>query len=147
MKIIAIASIGGHWTELLRLKPAFENNDLIFVSTNASYAQTVNGHTFYSVPDANRWNKMQVLKMAVAVYKIIRKEKPDVVISTGAAPGLLGIIAAKSMGAKTIWVDSIANAEKLSLSGRLASHIASRTYTQWPHLATASILYNGNVLA
>ena len=90
---------------------------------------------------------MQVLKMAVQVFKILRREKPDVVISTGAAPGLLGIIAGRSVGAKTVWIDSIANVERLSLSGKLAARVANRTYTQWPHLATEKILYNGNVLA
>lgn len=147
MKVIAIASAGGHWIQLLRLKPAFESDELIFISTEHSFAETVKGHRFYTVPDANRWNKMQVLKMAVQVFKILRNEKPDVVISTGAAPGLLGMIAGKTIGAKTIWIDSIANVERLSLSGKLAARVASRTYTQWPQLATGKILYHGNVLA
>lgn len=146
MKVIAIASAGGHWIQLLRLKPAYEASELIFVSTEKNFAETVKGHRFYAVPDANRWNKMQVLKMAVQVFKIMRREKPDVVISTGAAPGLLGMIAGRTVGAKTIWIDSIANVERLSLSGKLASRIASRTYTQWPQLATKNIIYNGNVL-
>lgn len=144
---MAIASAGGHWIQLLRLKPAYQSDQLIFISTEQSFAETVKEHKFYTVPDANRWNKMLVLKMAIRVFKLIRSEKPDVVISTGAAPGLLGIIAGKIIGAKTIWVDSIANVEQLSLSGKLASRVASRTYTQWPHLATGAILYNGNVLA
>lgn len=147
MKVIAIASAGGHWIQLLRLKPAFESDELIFISTEHSFAETVKGHRFYTVPDANRWNKMQVLKMAVQVFKILRNEKPDVVISTGAAPGLLGMIAGKTIGAKTIWIDSIANVERLSLSGKLAARVASRTYTQWPQLATGKIFYHGNVLA
>jgi UDP-N-acetylglucosamine:LPS N-acetylglucosamine transferase len=146
MKTIAIASAGGHWIQLLRLKPAFESEELIFVSTDPAFAETVKGHRFYDVPDANRWNKMQVLKMAVQVFRIMRREKPDVVISTGAAPGLLGMIAGRAVGAKTVWIDSIANVERLSLSGKLASHVASRTFTQWPHLATATVFYNGNVL-
>jgi hypothetical protein len=45
-----------------------------------------------------------------------------------------------------VWIDSIANVEQLSLSGKLAARVAGRTYTQWPHLATGAILYNGNVL-
>ena len=147
MKVIAIASAGGHWIQLLRLKPAYENSELIFVSTEQNFSETVKGFKFYAVPDANRWNKMQVLKMAVQVFKILLREKPDLVISTGAAPGLLGIIAGRTVGAKTVWIDSIANVERLSLSGKLAARVANRTYTQWPHLATEKILYNGNVLA
>ena len=147
MKVVAIASAGGHWIQLLRLKPAYEQSELIFISTEQSFAETVQGYKYYTVPDANRWNKLQVLKMALQVYKIIRREKPDVVISTGAAPGLLGLLAGRTIGAKTIWIDSIANVERLSLSGKLATRVANRIYTQWPHLATGKVLYNGNVLA
>jgi UDP-N-acetylglucosamine:LPS N-acetylglucosamine transferase len=146
MKTIAIASAGGHWIQLLRLKPAIETDELIFVSTDAAFAETVKGHRFYAVPDANRWNKMQVLKMAIQVFRIMRREKPDVVLSTGAAPGLLGMIAGRAVGAKTVWIDSIANVDRLSLSGKLAARVASRTFTQWPHLATPTVFYNGNVL-
>jgi hypothetical protein len=80
MKTIAIASAGGHWIQILRLMPAYESKELIFVSTDQNFAETVKGYPFYAVPDANRWNKMQVLKMAAQVFKIMRKEKPDVVI-------------------------------------------------------------------
>ena len=60
---------------------------------------------------------------------------PDVVVSTGAAPGYAAIRFAGWIGAKTIWVDSIANVEELSLSGRMAGRIADLWLTQWEHLA------------
>jgi UDP-N-acetylglucosamine:LPS N-acetylglucosamine transferase len=77
--------------------------------------------------------------------KTIRKEKPEAIITTGAAPGLVYLLAGKLLGRKTIWIDSIANAEHLSASGRMASRFASRTYTQWENLATGKIQYAGNV--
>jgi UDP-N-acetylglucosamine:LPS N-acetylglucosamine transferase len=75
------------------------------------------------------------------------RTRPDVVISTGAAPGLFGILFGRLVGARTIWIDSIANAEKLSLSGRIASRIAHIALTQWPHLAaTRRPSYRGSIL-
>ena len=59
----------------------------------------------------------------------------DVVISTGAAPGLLCLPAARLIGARTLWIDSIANGERLSLSGRIARRLAHECLTQWEHLA------------
>jgi UDP-N-acetylglucosamine:LPS N-acetylglucosamine transferase len=69
-----------------------------------------------------------------------------VIVTTGAAPGLFGIFIGKVLGVKTIWIDSIANVEKLSLSGKIASRMADRVYTQWEHLATPKIIYAGNIL-
>ena len=57
-------------------------------------------------------------------------------VSTGAAPGLVALALAKLMlGSRTIWIDSIANSERLSLSGRLARPVADAWLTQWAHLA------------
>ncbi|MGN6435071.1 MAG: oligosaccharide biosynthesis protein Alg14 [Agriterribacter sp.] len=147
MKVLAIASIGGHWIQLLRLKPAFEGADLEFMSTKKSFASMVPGHVFHTVPDANRWNKFKLMQSFWFVAKTIRKTKPDVIITTGAAPGLMGIIAGKILGIKTIWIDSIANVEKISLSGRIAMKFADVAYTQWPNLANSKIIYSGNVLS
>jgi len=146
-KVLAIASIGGHWIQLLRLMPAFEDQDVTFVSTMPSFADTVVNHKFYTVPDANRTNKLHLLQCALSISWIIFfKVRPKVIITTGAAPGLIALAIGKIIGAKTIWVDSIANADKLSMSGQIALKIADRVYTQWNHLATSHIVYSGNVL-
>jgi UDP-N-acetylglucosamine:LPS N-acetylglucosamine transferase len=147
MKVIAIASVGGHWVELQRLMPAFSGMEVVFVSTRASLASTVAGKKFYSIPDANRWNKFRLFVVLFKVFKIIYKEKPDAVISTGAAPGLMGLAVGKMLGKKTIWVDTIASATRLSLSGRIARKFAGRIYTQWPDLAGDNIIFAGNILS
>jgi UDP-N-acetylglucosamine:LPS N-acetylglucosamine transferase len=147
MKVVAIASVGGHWVELLRLMPAFAGMELVFVSTRASLAATVAENKFYTIPDANRWNKFRLVVVFLKVFKIIYNEKPGAVISTGAAPGLMGLAVAKILGIKTIWVDTIASAGKLSMSGRIARKFADRIYTQWPNLAADNIIYAGNVLS
>jgi UDP-N-acetylglucosamine:LPS N-acetylglucosamine transferase len=64
------------------------------------------------------------------------KERPDVVITTGSAPALISVILAKYLfRAHTIWIDSIANAERLSTSGKTAGRFADIWLTQWPQLA------------
>ena len=73
--------------------------------------------------------------------------RPNIVISTGAAHGYLAIRFAKIVGAKTMFIDSIANAEQLSLSGELAVSHADVMLTQWPELSDGSaIQYYGSVL-
>ena len=97
-------------------------------------AREVAPDRFLLVPDASRWNKLRLLWSAVRVALVLLRVRPDVVISTGAAPGFFAISLARLVGARTVWVDSIANAEELSLSGQKASRIATLTLTQWPEL-------------
>lgn len=147
MKILAVASEGGHWIQLLRLQSAFREAEVVFVSTHKAYSSNKSNHKFYSVIDANRWNKLKLIKMANQVRVIIKKEKPDYVISTGAAPGLAAIFWGKMSGSKTIWIDSIANVERISMSGRLIKPFTNLHLTQWPHLANGKTLYKGTVIS
>lgn len=146
VNVFAIASIGGHWVQLLRLMPLFNMNDVSFVSTKPSLKETVEGHKYFLVPDANRNNKTDLIKCCLSIGAKIVVSRPKVIVTTGAAPGLFGIFIGKILGVKTIWIDSIANVEKLSLSGKIASKIADRVYTQWEHLATPKIIFAGNIL-
>lgn len=132
---MAIASEGGHWIQLQRLMPAFEDCETIFVSTKEGYRKMVPDSKFYAVKDANRWTKMDLMKMTLQIAMVVFKVRPDFIISTGAAPGIIGICFGKLVGSKSIWIDSIANAEKLSMSGKLAKYVSSMHLTQWEHLA------------
>lgn len=134
-KVLAVASKGGHWEELMVLGPAFEGQNVIFASTDPSLSDDVPGQSFALLAD---YNQNEPLKLAAGLFEtraLLRRLRPDCVISTGAAPGLLCLIWGRLLGARTIWVDSIANGEELSLSGRLACRISHTVLTQWEHLA------------
>lgn len=135
-KIMLVSSSGGHWVQLNRILPAFENCEKIFVTTEPKYRSVVGSNRFLLVPDASRWNKLRVLWLAIIILKHILVVRPDVVISTGAAPGFFAIFWGKKLGAKTIWLDSIANIDELSMSGRMAKKYADLWLTQWEHLAS-----------
>lgn len=146
MTILAIASCGGHWIQLLRLMPLLKDYSTTFISTKVNLGCTVDGYRVYTVPDANKNDKINLFKCTIAIVWFVLLVRPRVIITTGAAPGLIGIFVGKIFGAKTIWIDSIANVEKLSLSGNLALKFADRVYTQWAHLATSKVIFNGSVL-
>ena len=98
---------------------------------------------FYTVRDASRWNKLALAASALKVLYVVARERPDVVVSTGAAPGYLALRFAKLIGAQTAWVDSVANVEEMSLSGQMASTKADLCLTQWPHLSGGRVGYRG----
>ena len=135
-KVLAVASGGGHWTQLLRLRPAFEGADVLYVSTMPGHADFVPGERYSTVPAASRWEKMQAARCIVAVFWLLARERPDVVVSVGALPGVFAVMFGKVVfRSRTLWIDSIANAEELSMSGRLAGRYADVWLTQWEHLA------------
>lgn len=134
-RILAVASGGGHWVQLLRMTSAFAGQQLIFASTIPSLRTEVPQSPFYTIPDANRRRPIALLRLIVKTLWIMIKQRPDVVISTGAAPGYICLLFGKCIGAQTIWVDSIANVERLSMSGKMAGKVADLWLTQWPQLA------------
>jgi UDP-N-acetylglucosamine:LPS N-acetylglucosamine transferase len=133
-KVLAVASGGGHWVQLLRLRPALVGLEVVYAGGHLADSGEVQGHRFYRICDATRWTKLRLILSAFQLVCIICWERPDVVISTGAAPGYIAIRIAKLVRAKTIWLDSIANVERLSLSGALVGPHADLWLTQWPHL-------------
>lgn len=134
-RVLAVASGGGHWIQLLRLRSALEGYDVAFATTLAGYRDDVGAHRFHVFPDASRSDRLRFARMAASIALLLLRERPDVIVSTGAAPGLLALALGQRLGARTIWLDSIANAEELSLSGRMAARHADLWLTQWPHLA------------
>jgi hypothetical protein len=144
--VLAIASIGGHWIELQRLTPLFRDHDVTYISNKDFINNKIDGNNYFKVPDANKDQKFNLIKCFCMVFLRIAVLRPGVIITTGAAPGLMGIVIGRIFGAKTIWIDSVANVDKLSLSGRIAVKIADRVYTQWSHLSTPKVVYRGNLL-
>jgi len=137
-RILAISSGGGHWLQLQRMRTCFEGHDIAYATVHASARADVPGARFYALRDASRWNKLGLVVLAWQTLRVVLRERPEVVVTTGAAPGLLGLACARLVGARTLWIDSIANADKLSLSGRLAGRFADLWLTQWPHLERPS---------
>lgn len=142
--VLAVASTGGHWVQLLRMRPAWAGCNVHYVTTVEGFRDHVYADAqergqpqpgYHVLPDANRWQKFRLVLLMVAVTALLLKLRPDVVVSTGAAPGYFALRIARLLGAKTIWIDSIANAEQLSLSGQRIGRFADVWLTQWEELA------------
>lgn len=138
--VLAVASKGGHWRQLMAMSAAFERYDVKFASTSPEL-----GH--YTLSECSRSHWWRGIVTIVQLIFVMVRLRPDVVVSTGALPGFLALCVARVFGARTVWVDSIANAEEMSLSGRLSKPIAELWLTQWPGVsARTGATYAGAVL-
>lgn len=134
-KVLAVASAGGHWHQMMQISPAFDGADLTYASTDADLKEAYSLDKMIALRDYNSKDPVGLLRGLFETLRIVMRLRPDVVISTGAAPGLLCLLWGRLLGAKTIWIDSIANSAELSLSGRLALRFCHIVVTQWQHLA------------
>jgi UDP-N-acetylglucosamine:LPS N-acetylglucosamine transferase len=141
---MVVASAGGHWVQLMRMRKAWDGLKVVYVSTDAGLADIVaetsrrEGNpqpVFAPVTDANLSDKVRLVRQLLQVLATVLRYRPEVIITTGAAPGYFALRFGKLVGARTIWIDSMANAETLSKSGKEVRKYADLWLTQWEHLA------------
>lgn len=140
-RVMAVSSSGGHWIELLRVAPAWAGCQVLYVTTNPLLRADLDridigdgpAPRFAAVPDASQWNKLQLLRLAARVGWLVASFRPQAVVSTGSAPGYFACRFAKLFKANTVWLESIANVDELSTSGRIVEPYADLWLTQWPH--------------
>lgn len=134
-RVLCISSSGGHWQQLMTFAPAWQGFEAHYACTSPDVGSVFGITDLLHVPDCNRDMLAQLLRSIPAYVRTFRAVRPDAVVTTGALPGLFFIVLARLSGAKAIWIESIANSEKLSLSGVIASHFATSFFVQAAHLA------------
>ncbi len=136
MKICLVASAGGHLSQLLKIVQAVEGYEAFVITTSDAVRKNLTQFgRVHVVGECNRQHGLRVVKVFWACWRILRCERPDVVVSTGAAAGCMCCFLGKLRGAKIVWVDSITNVDRLSLSGWLVRYIADLFVVQWADLA------------
>ena len=136
LHICLVASAGGHLTELLRLSEVWMCHDVFVITTAEEVRSKMQPYgRVYVTKECNRFQFWRLLEVLVGSIRLIFLEKPDIILSTGAAPGCITCFVGKLMGAKVIWLDSITNVERISLSGWLVRFIADLFLVQWFALA------------
>lgn len=149
IRICLVASAGGHMTQLLKLKDSWRGHEIFSVTTSAVIKEKLTEFgKVYIVDQCNRRQPLLIIKLILDSIKILLRQKPNIVISTGAAAGCVICLLAKIAGAKVIWIDSITNVESLSLSGKIVRYIADLFLVQWPQLAEKyrNVEYQGAVI-
>ena len=128
------------------LREAFDGVPVVYAST-VPRAGEANGLTNYRVvPEANRHSGWKIIRLAWFTLRLFLEVNPQVVVSTGALPGLLMVLYARIAGRRTVWVESIANAERLSMCGTVARYVCHTCLVQWPELEGKRTRFAGSVL-
>ncbi len=134
MKICIVSSCGGHLTEVRCLKPVYDNYDHFYVlNDNAILPEDMKGKTYF-ITHSERDLKFFVNLWEA--FKIIRRERPDVILSTGAGPVVPFAILARLLSRTlVIYIEPMTQVVSSSLTGRIMHHLAHRFFYQWESLA------------
>ncbi|KPL20678.1 MAG: hypothetical protein AMJ75_11415 [Phycisphaerae bacterium SM1_79] len=139
LRICVGASAGGHMNELLRLLEVSQDwpePPSFYVTTMEELAGKLRQRgPVYVIGECNRQHPLKAFGVLIRSLKVAIRGRPDVVITTGSLPLAIVCLCARLTGAKITWIDSIANIERFSLSGRMMRHFADLFLTQWPELA------------
>jgi UDP-N-acetylglucosamine:LPS N-acetylglucosamine transferase len=134
LKICFAASSGGHYEQLLMLKPLMEDYDSFVLTEKTIYKTSVNNEKMYYLMQVNRREKTFFLRMIINTVKsfgIFIKEKPDVVVCTGVLATIPMCLIAKLFGKKLIYIESFAKITSATETGKLLYKFADRFYVQW----------------
>lgn len=137
-KVIFISSMGGHLTEIMQLKDIFKNYDYKIVTEMHKSTKGLKSRYKSRIDYLLTGNKDNILKyILTAPYNIIKsliiflKFKPDVIVTTGAHTCVPMCYIAKIFRKKIIYIESFANIETKTLTGKLIYPIADVFIVQW----------------
>ena len=119
-------------THLYMLKPFWENKNRFWVTFDKEDAKSIlSGEKVYSCYFPTNRNLKNLIRNTFLAVKILRKEKPDLLISSGAAVAVPFFYIAKLMGKKVIYIEVYDRIDKPTLTGRMVYPIADSFIVQW----------------
>lgn len=136
MKICLVCSSGGHLMQLYKLKPVWEQYDRFWVTFDKEDAKSIlkQETMFPCYYPTNRSLKALLINLVIA-WRILRRERPDVIISSGAAVAVPFFYLGKLLfHTKVMYIEVFDRIEKLTMTGRLVYPITDRFIVQWEKL-------------
>ena len=135
MRFCLVASSGGHLLELVSLKAVWEAHERFWVTFSQDDARILlEGERVIWAYHPTTRSVRNLMKNLGLAWRILRQERPDVVISTGAGVAVPFLWMGRLLGIRTIYIESLARIQTLSLSGKLLYPTVHRFVVQWPDL-------------
>lgn len=136
-KVLFIASTGGHLSEILKLDKVMKKYESYLVTEKTDTTKELVVKDIKKIDYLLYCNKSHLSYIYKAPFNLIKsliiflKIKPDVVITTGAHTGVGMCYIGKLFRKKVIYIETLANIETRTLSGRLVYPIADLFVVQW----------------
>lgn len=134
-KICLVGSSGGHLTHLYLMKPTWEKYDRFWVTFDKEDANSLlKDEKKYNCYFPTNRNIKNLIKNTWLAFRILSKERPKVIISSGAAVAVPFFYVGKLFGAKTIYVEVFDRIDKSTITGKLVYPITDKFIVQWEEM-------------
>ena len=135
IKVCLVGSSGGHLTHLYMLKPFWQDKERFWVTFDKEDARgLLKGETMYPCYyPSNRSIKALIIN-TVRAFKILRKERPDLIISSGAAVAVPFFYVGKLYGAKLIYIEVFDRIDSSTVTGKLVYPITDSFIVEWEEM-------------
>ncbi|MDF2883282.1 MAG: UDP-N-acetylglucosamine:LPS N-acetylglucosamine transferase [Clostridiaceae bacterium] len=132
IKVCLVGSSGGHLTHLYMLKKFWKDKERFWVTFDKEDARSIlDGEKVYTCYFPTNRNFKNLVKNTFVACNILRKEKPDLLISSGAAVSVPFFYIAKLMGKKLIYIEVYDRIDKPTMSGKMVYPIVDVFIVQW----------------
>jgi UDP-N-acetylglucosamine:LPS N-acetylglucosamine transferase len=132
-KICVVSSCGGHLTEVRALRSAYDHHEHFYVINKRVALPPDMLHNTYFIRHSER-DFLFFVNLWEA-WHILRLEKPQVILSTGAGPCVPFAIVGKLLRIPSIFVETFNRVTEPSLSGWIMYRLANKFFYQWESLA------------
>jgi UDP-N-acetylglucosamine:LPS N-acetylglucosamine transferase len=134
-KIALVGSSGGHLTHLYLLKPFWEEHERFWVTFDKEDARSIllKEHWYSCYFPTNR-NAKNLIRNTILAWKVLKKEKPDIIISSGAAVAVPFFYLGKLLRAKTIYIEIFDRINTPTMTGRLVYPVTDKFVVQWEEM-------------
>lgn len=149
-KICFLASSGGHFEQLMMLKPLMHKYESFIMTEKTQYSVADKEIKQYFLSQINRREIAFLFKIIINTIKslsVFLKEKPDIVISTGVLATIPMCIIAKIFRRKLIYIESFAKINSPTLTGKFLYRFADEFYVQWEEMLKVypKAIYKGGI--
>ncbi len=133
MKICIVSSCGGHLTEVRCLRSVYGVYEHFYViNQDIVVPEDMRKRTYFICHAERDW---KVLLNLWEAWFILKKEKPDLILSTGAGPLVpFAVMGRLFFGTKVVFIESITRIKAPSLTGRIMRYLAHDVFFQWHQL-------------
>lgn len=150
MKIVFAASSGGHFEQLMMLKPLMEKYDSFILTEKTDYSVGTQDINVVYLKQINRKEPLFIIKLIAntfSSFRVFMKEKPDVMITTGVLAIIPFALIMKLFKKKLIYIESFAKVTSKTLSGKLLYKFADQFYVQWEEMLKLypNAIYKGGI--
>lgn len=139
-KVLFISSTGGHLNELLQLSPLFEKYDSYLITEKTKSTNSLK-HKYkkvnYLVYGTKDHRFIYIFKFIWNCLKSVwfyLRIGPNVIVTTGTHTAVPICYIGKLFGCKIIFIETFANSETKTLSGKLVYPIANTFIVQWENM-------------